>query len=224
MKRRTVLVVVLILVAAFVVGNGGAGSSAPNPHRNKALAYALRSEMGGTIQFLPNGAPVPSLSGGVVVSATEMLNDSASIAVSSSSMSSLSPGFTQTSSGCANSYSGADAPTNVRANQDCGLRRQAEEQVAVNPADPRNVVVGQNDSRVGFNQTGVDWSVDGGKKWGDYSVPTRFQNCAGLGYDAAADWWSGSPTRATRVRSCITLPASSRPVRRRSPRTAQTPN
>jgi hypothetical protein len=188
MKRRTVLVVVLVLIAAFVVGNGGAGSSAPNPHRNKALSYALRSEMGGKIQFLPNGAPVPSLSGGVVVSATEILNESGTMnSVSPQSASSLSPGFTRSSSGCANSYSGSGAPTNVRANQDCGLRRQAEEQVAVNPADAGNIVVGQNDSRVGFNQTGVDWSIDGGRRWGDYSVPTRFQNCAGLGYDAASD-------------------------------------
>ena len=190
MKRRSVLVVVLVLVAAFVVGAEGAGSSAPKlkVHRSKALSYALRSEQGGTIQFLPNGSLVPSLSGGVVVSATEILNESALMdSMSSQSASPMSSGFARSSSGCANSYSGSGAPTNVRANQDCGLRRQAEEQVAVNPADADNIIVGQNDSRVGFNQTGVDWSLNGGRTWGDYSVPTRFLNCAGLGYDAASD-------------------------------------
>ena len=166
MKRRSVLVVVLVLVAAFVVGAEGAGSSAPKlkVHRSKALSYALRSERGGAIQFLPNGALVPSLSGGVVVSATEILNESALMdSMSSQSASPMASGFARSSSGCSNSYSGSEGPTNVRANQECGLRRQAEEQVAVNPADANNIVVGQNDSRVGFNQTGVDWSLNGGR-------------------------------------------------------------
>ena len=78
-------------------------------------------------------------------------------------------------------------PANVRANQDCTLRRQAEEIVAANPLDPANLVIGQNDSRMGFNQTGLDYTVDGGKRFGDFQPGTRFLSCAGIGYDAFSD-------------------------------------
>jgi len=56
---------------------------------------------------------------------------------------------------------------NTRVNQDCSFRRQAEEDITYSPADRNTIVGGQNDSRVGFNQCGIDWSVDNGKHWGD---------------------------------------------------------
>src|SRR6266487_4420865 len=62
---------------------------------------------------------------------------------------------------------------NVRLNQDCSFRRQAEEEITFNPADPSNLLAGQNDSRVGFNQCGIDWSTDNGKHWGDLLPPFR---------------------------------------------------
>src|SRR6202011_1002700 len=62
---------------------------------------------------------------------------------------------------------------NVRVNQDCTYRRQAEEKIVYNPADPDNLVAGQNDSRVGFNQCGIDWSTDNGMHWGDLLPPFR---------------------------------------------------
>jgi hypothetical protein len=62
---------------------------------------------------------------------------------------------------------------NVRVNQDCTFRRQAEEDIAYDPTDPSNLIAGQNDSRVGFNQCGVDFSVDNGQHWGDYLPPFR---------------------------------------------------
>jgi hypothetical protein len=58
-------------------------------------------------------------------------------------------------------------PPNVRVNQDCTLRRQAEEVLAVNPTDFDNLVAGQNDSRIGFPRCGYDWSLDRGRTWGD---------------------------------------------------------
>ena len=56
---------------------------------------------------------------------------------------------------------------NVRVNQDCTFRRQAEELIKANPADHGNLVAGQNDSRVGFNHCGFDFSFDGGvaRRW-----------------------------------------------------------
>jgi hypothetical protein len=62
---------------------------------------------------------------------------------------------------------------NVRVNQDCTYRRQAEEKIAFNPANPDNLIAGQNDSRVGFNQCGIDWSMDDGQHWGDLLPPFR---------------------------------------------------
>ena len=73
--------------------------------------------------------------------------------------------------GCGGRSRGAKG--NVRVNQDCTFRRQAEEEIVYNPADPNNLVAGQNDSRVGFNQCGVDFSTNNGKNWGDMLPPFR---------------------------------------------------
>lgn len=62
---------------------------------------------------------------------------------------------------------------NIRVNQDCTFRRQAEEKIVFNPANPRNLLAGANDSRVGFNQCSIAWSTDGGDTWGDLLPPFR---------------------------------------------------
>ena len=72
--------------------------------------------------------------------------------------------------GCQNVLTG-NGQVNVRANQDCSLRRQAEETIQINPTNERNIIAGQNDSRIGFNHCGYDWSFDGGKRWGDQVPP-----------------------------------------------------
>jgi len=64
-------------------------------------------------------------------------------------------------------------PRSVRVNQDCTFRRQAEETIIFNPADPNNLLAGQNDSRVGYNQCGISWSLDNGLHWGDLLPPFR---------------------------------------------------
>jgi hypothetical protein len=71
--------------------------------------------------------------------------------------------------GCGN----RDSRGNVRVNQDCTYRRQAEVDITYNPTDPNNIVAGQNDSRVGFNQCGIDWSTNNGSQWGDMLPPFR---------------------------------------------------
>lgn len=80
-----------------------------------------------------------------------------------------SGGQAQNTIGCSNRTSNG----NVRVNQDCTYRRQAEEKIVYNPATPHNLLAGQNDSRVGFNQCGIDWSLDNGKHWGDLLPPFR---------------------------------------------------
>jgi hypothetical protein len=79
--------------------------------------------------------------------------------------------------GCSNRTSGG----NVRVNQDCTYRSQAEEKIVYNPANPNNLIAGQNDGRVGFNQCGIAWSTDDGRHWGDLLPPfrSRINNPAG---------------------------------------------
>jgi len=72
--------------------------------------------------------------------------------------------------GCQNEFHG-HGQTNTRVNQDCSFRRQAEEMIQINPLNENNIIAGQNDSRIGFNHCGYDWSFDGGKNWGDQLPP-----------------------------------------------------
>jgi hypothetical protein len=78
-------------------------------------------------------------------------------------------GGTHSTLGCAK----RDGKGNTRVNQDCTFRRQAEELITYNPADPRKLVAGQNDSRVGYNQCGIDYSISNGEHWGDLLPPFR---------------------------------------------------
>ena len=76
-------------------------------------------------------------------------------------------GISGTSLGCRARNTKGD----VRVNQDCTFRRQAEELIKINPKDPTNIIAGQNDSRVGFNHCGFDYSFDSGTTWGDGQPP-----------------------------------------------------
>ncbi len=78
---------------------------------------------------------------------------------------------TPNSQGCQMTLTAPSGLTNIRVNQDCSLRRQAEEVIAINPTDPLNLIAGANDSRIGFNHCGYAWSLDGGKNWGDLIPP-----------------------------------------------------
>jgi hypothetical protein len=89
--------------------------------------------------------------------------------------------------GCQNEFS-RDGKRNIRVNQDCSLRRQAEEVIAINPTNSRNLIAGMNDSRVGFNHCGYAWSFDGGKTWGDQVPPFyQFLMADGTTADACSD-------------------------------------
>jgi len=83
---------------------------------------------------------------------------------------------------------GGGGPENIRVNQDCSLRRQAEEVVVVNPTDFSNVVGGQNDSVIGFNHCGYDWSLDFGHTWGSVGTapPPFYQEILDDGHTADA--------------------------------------
>lgn len=168
---------IAILAAGMVLGAGTSlfgpsASAAVNPFLDPANRHTL----------LPNGKPVSHVSAGTEVAFKEERAEAADALTGGSS--DAPPDVTVSALGCANRGS----TSNPRLNQDCTLRRQAEEQVAVNPLDAGNVVAGQNDSRVGFNHCGYDYSLDGGSRWGD-GQPPFFQHLSSLGhtYDAASD-------------------------------------
>jgi hypothetical protein len=86
--------------------------------------------------------------------------------------------------------------TNDRVNQECtnqttaSLRgrgtSQNETAAAVNPTDPKNVIASQNDYRRGDANCGVDWSMDGGKRWGSETAPMSFTT---PGFVHARHYW-----------------------------------
>ena len=89
--------------------------------------------------------------------------------------------------GCTNTYKNGGTE-NIRVNQDCSLRRQAESVIAIDPTDLDNLIAGQNDSRLGFNKCGYAFSFDGGKTWGDMVPPFyQFINDDGTTFDACSD-------------------------------------
>lgn len=134
---------------------------------------------------------LPTLSGGFVTSAKAAFsNDAADVAgdtgaeagsTAQAAGAGSEPRLGASSSSGAGNALGAAAQTlgcsartsdgNVRVNQDCTFRRQAEEVIKVNPANSSNLIAGQNDSRIGFNHCGFDYSFDGGNTWGDGQPP-----------------------------------------------------
>src|SRR5947207_1137148 len=104
-------------------------------------------------------------------------------------------GQTATGGGPAHSLGcgGRTSNGNTRVNQDCTYRRQAEEEQVYSPADPNNIVSGQNDSRVGFNQCGFDFSTNNGKNFGDELPPFRQK----VNFPATQEPIAGDPNRHT---------------------------
>jgi hypothetical protein len=185
-KFRLLLIPGLVLVLlAFVFlsprATPTASSGAPG---NKVLARGLAIELGQAKrakyeQALSSGAlyPVLDASGELAKRADAVHKKGPSPKLPSA----------LASQGCQNTF-GSGLNVNIRVNQDCSLRRQAEEVVAVNPTNPKNLIAGQNDSRVGFNHCGYDWSMDGGKTWGDQLPPFyQFINLDGVTFDACSD-------------------------------------
>ena len=173
MRKRTIQVALLAVLAAaggaLVVVSAG-GSVNTNPFKTQHGHFA-------------NGKLIPHPSGALEVAWDEERQEAAD--AQSNAASDAPPDATATAIGCANRGSA----TNPRANQDCTSRRQAEEQIAVNPTDPSNVIAGQNDSRIGYNHCGFDYSLDGGHTWGDGIPPFSQHTNPGTGsiYDAASD-------------------------------------
>ena len=72
--------------------------------------------------------------------------------------------------GCPNVFTAAHRPQNVRAGRTCDLSAQRDLSLAVDPADPRGVVIGQSGGS-GLSRPQIDYSLDGGQHWATYDMP-----------------------------------------------------
>jgi len=159
MRRSFVASVVLVgLVAVF------AGGNAPQASSKAWQGGAVKAVLAANAGHRPVGRMV---SGGVQATIEEALLHHSG---AGPALPQVPP--TQHSNGCSNTYSAPGFPDNIRANQDCSYRRQAEVTVANNPLQAKNFAIGQNDSRLGFNRQGLDYTFDNGAHFGDYQPPS----------------------------------------------------
>src|SRR6476619_2239100 len=191
MKKAVVRLLPLAVLAAFAVAGSALlpqSATSSSPIGNKILAHKLAVELG---KEQPRGKEMPVSSGTMytLYEAAGVLQQRA--AQHPGAMKALGGGSHAISrpktEGCQNTFHG-HGMTNTRVNQDCSLRRQAEETILLNPTNENNIIAGQNDSRIGFNHCGYDWSFDGGKRWGDQVPPFwQFVLLDGHTADACSD-------------------------------------
>jgi len=209
MKRPVSLLAAVALLAALTVI-----PATPALAREGLIQKAARGHLHIPLVVTRTGShEAPSLSDGLIEAAEATFQQSqATGTLTGASATTAIPGPTGGTLGCGTRNPGG----NVRVNQDCTFRRQAEELIKFNPANPQNLVAGQNDSRVGFNHCGFDYSFDGGKTWGD-GIPPFFQRInnppaghtvvggAGTGhtYDAASDPALAVDSQGIAFYSCI---------------------
>jgi hypothetical protein len=172
-------VALALLVGATLFGPQTASVGAKGP-TNRILKRALAIETG----KLKTSKKIMPLSSGVMYT---LLQASGVMEARARKAIAQAPRSRARTQGCQNIFANkpADDIRNIRVNQDCSRRRQAEEVVVVNPTNPQNLIAGQNDSRLGFNKCGYDWSFDGGVTWGD-QVPPFYQFVMADGHTADA--------------------------------------
>lgn len=169
----------VVLCAVGLVAGGTTLAQEHSKHvLNDAVTGAIRP---GTIPVqsagstAPKAKTMPFFSSGTLNAAAAVLREARepgakALADQSAVMSaSTSGGQAPQTVGCSERTSNGS----VRVNQDCTYRRQAEEKIVYNPADPDHLIAGQNDARVGFNQCSIAWSLDNGRHWGDLIPPFR---------------------------------------------------
>jgi hypothetical protein len=190
-------VAVLAVLATIVFGGAGKATGGHGPRHviNDAATGALQPAVmtvktadGTTVQ-----KQMPFLSDATIVAAkAAMFGDDSDKAVAADVAAGADPGIAGDATGSGPDTLGCSkrdqGKGNERVNQDCTFRRQAEEEIAFNPLKPDQLTAGQNDSRVGFNQCGIDFSTDNGHHWGDMLPPfrQRFNSPEGDGVNTVA--------------------------------------
>ncbi|TME14458.1 MAG: hypothetical protein E6I70_15260, partial [Chloroflexi bacterium] len=170
--RRVITLLGLIAILAGALTTSAVPAGATDGVAKRAAKGEIKAAH---IQTAKGTRTLPTLSGSFVTSAKAALGPDAGDTAGDTGAAfngTGSLGLTPGTLGC-RQRDGKAEKGNVRVNQDCSFRRQAEEDIIFNPADPNNLVGGQNDSRVGFNQCGFDYSTDNGGHWGDGLPPFR---------------------------------------------------
>ncbi|MDQ2941295.1 MAG: glycoside hydrolase [Chloroflexota bacterium] len=212
MRKRVVLVLTALAMMAVYLSFPSTPASAEDSLARRAATGALKPA---TVPTAQGPRTLPSLSGGVIESAKEQL---AQQAPAGGPQQAASEEIRRGTLGCR----ARNPDRNVRVNQDCTFRRQAEESIAFNPIDHQNLIAGQNDSRIGFNHCGYDFSLDGGRSWGD-GIPPFYQRLngptaghtllggAGTGhtYDAASDPALAFDSAGTAYFGCVVFDINS---------------
>jgi len=174
--KRTIKQTLVALSAIGVFGCATTAAQQPSKHvlQDAATGHVQPARI--TLQPTPGAAAItktmPFFSAGTLQGAEAALRpgiDHGEEAFVGNVNALTAGGQVQDTIGCSNRSSMG----NVRVNQDCTYRRQAEEKIVYNPANPSNLLAGQNDSRVGFNQCSIAWSLDNGVHWGDLLPPFR---------------------------------------------------
>lgn len=162
--RKAALTITVVL--GLLAVQASQGSTGPAVNRSGAVRQILSAERGVAPARLPSGRFVPTPSGGMTQTVLDVLGlRDAALAPPAATAPVIG------TAGCTNVFTRAGFPNNVRVNRDCGFRFQSEQWVAVNPTDPNNVVVSQNDSKYAGNRTAVEYSLDGGRHFGDSELP-----------------------------------------------------
>jgi hypothetical protein len=192
MKTRIRLMLIPVLLMILLVPILGQANVQVTGPENKILARALDIELG---RVKPEKYEQRISSGALyaVLEATGELDNRVAAAAAAGASAPQTARVTgggegdsaARTQGCQNVFTGEDGLRNIRVNQDCSLRRQAEEVIVVNPNNPDHLIAGQNDSRIGFNHCGYGWSFDGGRTWGD-QIPPFWQFLLGDGHTADA--------------------------------------
>ena len=167
MRRRVGFIALTSFVGLLLAVQGASSSS--QPVVPKLIAAG---KLKPAVIHLKNGQTkrLPFFSGGIL-STIEQASGAAANANRALSAGGVA-GASVDSLGCRDRAGGRD----IRVNQDCTYRRQAETNIAYNPTDPTNLVAGVNDSIIGWNQTSLDFSLDSGSHWGSISTaPFRYR-------------------------------------------------
>jgi hypothetical protein len=166
MKRRSIPLLAIAGAACLLLGGAVLApdkASTSSPLGNKVLRHGLDVALGNA-KADPREAP---LSASMVYTLLEQTGELDRRARSSLHR----PGPLRISAnGCQSELAG-NGQVNIKVNQDCSLRQQAGESIAIDPVEQNRMLVAQNDSRVGFGHCGIDWSTDAARQWGDFTPP-----------------------------------------------------
>jgi len=190
MRKRYAVYFGALLVVLAVGSAGVIPASADN--ENMIVKVAKGKVKAAQIPTAVGIRTLPQISAGTISAAQKAPDADTADVRADNTAAGVSPdslGVASKSLGC----SERNSDGNVRVNQDCTFRRQAEEVIRYNIANPDNLVGGQNDSRIGFNHCGFDYSFDGGKSWGD-GLPPFWQHLNSPQFDGVHTIAGGNGT------------------------------